>query len=166
MCIRIDDWEFAVDVTATMLYSAQEAAEHCTCAYCRNYYDSVDAAYPQLRPFLAQFGVDITAPDELIPYEPPTQMVAFYGVSGKILRTGKKPLLAGNLCIYPETVEEAKVNTFLSKPHFFLRTDLMQLSWVLDEPMDEVCSPANQPDFLRRTVRRFFDLFQKDPFES
>lgn len=166
MRIRIDDWEFSVDMAETMAYSAAEAAEHCTCAYCRNFYAVIDSVYPQLRPFLAEFGVDITAPDELSPFEPPTEMVGYYGVSGKILHTGKRPLSAGKLLIYPETAESANVNTFLSGPYFFLRTDMMQLHWGLDEPMEEVQSPANQPAFLRRTVNRFLGLLQKDPFQS
>ena len=166
MRICIDDWEFAVDMTATMAYSAGEAEEHCSCAYCRNFYAAIDSAYPQLRPFLTQFGVDVEAPDELIPYEPPTQMVAFYGVSGKIMRTGSKPLSAGNLCIYPETAETAQVNTFLSEVYFFLRTDMMQLPWVLDEPMEDVISPANEPSFLKSSIDKFLSFFGKSNFET
>ena len=149
-----------------MAYSAGEAAEHCTCAYCRNFYAVIDTAYPRLRPFLAQFGVDIEAPDELIPYEPPTQMTAFFGISGKILRAGKGPLSVGNLLIYPETAEMANVNTFLSEPYFFLRTDMLRLHWVLDEPMEDVLSPANDPSFLKRIVDKLLSRLGKSDVET
>ena len=59
MIIKIDAWKFDVDLNATMAYSAQEAMDHCTCGYCRNFYASVDIVYPNLRPFLAEFGVHI-----------------------------------------------------------------------------------------------------------
>jgi len=166
MRICIDDWEFGVDMTATMAYYAGEAAEHCDCAYCRNFYQSVDKIQPQLRSFLAQFGVDVEAPDELVPFEPPTQMMAFYGVSGKILRFGRNPLSAGNLCIYPETADKAQANTFLLEPHFFLRTDMMQLTWLLDEPMEDVRSPANEPSFLKSSIDRLLSLFGKSNIET
>ena len=37
MILKIDDWEFDIDLERTMAYSAAEAADHCTCAYCRNF---------------------------------------------------------------------------------------------------------------------------------
>ena len=166
MHICIDDWVFAVDMTTTMAYSAGEAEEHCSCAYCRNFYTAIDSVYPQLRPFLTRFGLDVEAPDALIPYEPPTQQVAYYGVAGKILQIGSKPLSAGKLLIYPETAEVAQVNTFLSEPHFFLRTDMMQLLWVLDEPMEDVISPANEPSFLKSSIDKFLSIFGKSGIET
>ena len=51
MVLKIDDWVFDVDITATMEYSTREAAAHCDCAYCRNFYAAVDDTYPQIRRF-------------------------------------------------------------------------------------------------------------------
>lgn len=55
------------------------------------------------------------------------------------------------------------VNTFIQGPRFFLHTDMMHLPWVLEEPMDEVESPANQPSFLRRMIDR---LLRRAPKEE
>ena len=97
MIIEIDGWKFDVDITATMEYSANEAAEHCDCGYCRNFYASIDREYPDLRPFLTQFGVDIEAPDELLPYDFPGEMDydGYYAVCGWILTAGKEPIRIG-----------------------------------------------------------------------
>ena len=69
MIIELFDWKFDVDVERTMARSALEAAEHCDCAYCRNFYATVDEENPELRYFLAEFGLDIEAPDVLYPYD-------------------------------------------------------------------------------------------------
>ena len=53
MILQIDDWKFDIDMERTMEYSAKEAAEHCDCAYCRNFYAAVDEHCSDLRPFLA-----------------------------------------------------------------------------------------------------------------
>lgn len=165
MRICIEDWEFDVDISTTMSYSAQEAAEHCTCAYCRNFYAAVDGRYPQLRPFLAQFGLDIEAPDELIPYEP-THLVAYYAVSGQILCKGAAPVSVGKLNVFPESSDDAAVNTFLAGSCFFLRTEMFRLPWLLEEPMEDVVSPVNDPSFQENVMKRFLGLFGKNSFRS
>ncbi len=149
MILTIADWKLDIDLEATMEYSASEAREHCTCAYCRNFYASVDAVYPELRPFLAQFGLDIVAPDELMPFDAHTYG-AYYGVSGRILKRGSMPLLAGDHRIEPESAAQAKVNTWLAEPYFFLYVSTMCLPWVLEEQIEEVVSPANEPSFLKK----------------
>ncbi len=42
----------------------------CDCAYCRNYYSQVKAAYPEVTAYLQRFGVDIEKPFETSPLEP------------------------------------------------------------------------------------------------
>jgi hypothetical protein len=147
MIIKVDDWVFDVDLDTTMVYSAQEAQEHCTCGYCRNFYTAVDGVYPGLRPFLAQFGVDIEAPDQLIPYEP-TLMDGFYAISGRVIRFGSKPMFIDGLSICVADSDDLHVNVCCPEPYFVLNTGLMELPWVLDEKMEDVVSPANDPDFL------------------
>lgn len=166
MILQIDDWKFDIDMTATMDYSAKEAAEHCTCAYCRNFYAAIDAAYPELRPFLARFGIDIEAPDELIPYFPPTECVCYYAVAGEIISRGTDSLIVGGLKVYPQLPEEAMINTFIEGPHFFLSTDMIYLTWVLDEPMEETVSPAYEPSFIRRMINRLLRRAPKDIINS
>ncbi len=162
MLITIDRWQFEIDLAATMEYSASEAKDHCTCAYCRNFYASVDTIYPDLRPFLTQFGLDVEAPDELIPYFPPTDCDAYYGVCGKIVKRGNTPISINGLTIHPQNPEEAMVNTGLKHPYFFLMVSLMQLPWVLEEPMEEAESPANQPSFINRVWDRLLCRPEED----
>ena len=161
MIIEIDDWKFDVELDATMQYSAAEAAEHCTCGYCRNFYAAVDRFYPDLRPFLAQFGVDIEAPDELIPYEP-TVMEGFYAVCGRVLRFGSKPMSVDGLRICIAEPDDLHVNVFCPEPYFVLNTGFMELDWVLEEKMEDVASPANEPSFLQDMTNRFLTLFHND----
>jgi hypothetical protein len=153
--IEIDDWKFDIDMNATMAYSAAEAADHCTCPYCRNFYAAVDGAYPSLRPFLAQFGLDIEAPDELMPFTS-IMVMNLYAVSGVIIQFGKEPISVDGTKVYPETAEQARINTYCPQPYFVLSTGVMDIPWVLDEPMaeDQIVSPANVPSFLKKMWNR------------
>lgn len=161
MIIKIDDWEFDVDLDTTMAYSSREAEDHCTCGYCRNFYASVDKVYPNLRRFFAQFGVDIEAPDELIPYEP-ALMEGFFAVCGKVLHFGLKPITIDGLGISVADPDALHVNVFCPEPYFVLNTELMELPWVLEERMEDVVSAANEPSFLQKITSRMLGLFPKD----
>lgn len=160
MHLQIDDWLFDVDMVRTMEYSSNEAADHCTCAYCRNFYAAVDAAYPQLRPFLAQFGVDVEAPEELECFDAQgwVRYVGSYAVIGRIQRFGKKPFLVGNAEIQPTINREFD----LEEPYFVLDLDGLELRWELDEPFKEVISPANEPSFLKKMWDRLLGKLKPD----
>ena len=164
MILAIDDWRFEVDITATMEYSAKEAAEHCDCAYCRNFYAAVDSTYPELRPFLAQFGVDIEAPDELLPYDFPQKMqyYGYYAVCGRIHQTGKKPIMVSGTGIRPDRFSDLHINSGCQEPYFFLNVSGINLPWVLDEPMEDVISPANEPSFLKKMWERLLGKNKKN----
>jgi hypothetical protein len=86
----------------------------------------VDLAYPDLRYFLRKFGVNIEAPDSLLPVT--TELYqAVYPVTGKILRSGSQPIFVSDL---PITVEQ---ETGGEEDIFLLNTGLMNLPWVLEE---------------------------------
>ncbi len=150
MILSLGDWKFDIDLDATMEYSANEAREHCTCAYCRNFYAAVDDTYPGLRPFLAQFGLDAEAPEELMPFDDGVYDVT-YAVCGKILQQGR-PLYIDGIPVYPQM--DSDVNIGCPGPYFVLSVGLFQLPWVLDEPFEEVVSTANEPGFLKRMLRK------------
>ena len=40
---------------------------------------------------------------------------------------------------------------------FVLTTGLLDLPWVLDEDMDEVISPANEPEYMQRMMNRLLE---------
>ncbi len=149
MILTIADWKLDIDLEATMEYSASEAREHCTCAYCRNFYASVDGTYPQLRPFLAQFGLDIEAPDELMPFDDGTNIIydAVYTVCGTIVQQGSEMII---LDIPVHFENGAMVNTEIPEPCVSVSIGLFSIPWVLDEPLKEVVSPANEPSFLKK----------------
>ena len=98
MILEIDGWKFQVFDVTTRKYYAREVADHCTCATCRNFYQTVDQVYPELRPFLARFGVHVEAPEEMMT---PIQTICdcYYTVCGKILEAGEEPIAVGNRSI-------------------------------------------------------------------
>lgn len=167
MILEIDDWKFDIDMERTMEYSANEAADHCDCAYCRNFYGAIDRSHPLLRPFLAQFGLDIEAPDELMPFTA-TNIAVYYAVSGRILQFGKSGIFCDRLTIYPELPEVSLINTECPRPIFIIHIGCFDLPWVLDEPLveDEIISPANEPAFLKKMWQRLLGKSPKDSINS
>ena len=153
MILEIDGWKFQVFPIATRKYYAKEYSEHCSCAYCRNFYEAVDAKYPELRGFLDRFGVHIEAPDEMISFKP-TLCANYYSVCGEILEQGDDPIVLDGISVEPMTLEEAMVDTDLD-PCFFLYVSTMDLPWVLDEPMETAVSPAKEQDAISRLLRRW-----------
>lgn len=160
MILRMDDWVFDVEMARTMEYSAAEAADNCDCAYCRNFYKIVDQECPQLRPMLAQFGLQLEAPDELMPYD--IQDFLWYEgkylVFGKILEHGKDRIRIGDAYIWP--MDESGIDA--EGPNFALSLEELCLSWVLDEPLKDVLSPANEPSFLKKMWNKLLEKFPKN----
>jgi len=136
-------------VQTNMEYSSMQAMEHCTCGYCRNYYQSIDGSYPSIRPFFAQFGIDIEGPDELSPFEP-TIYEATFVINGCILQVGSPCLVVNGIPVTVRTMEEADLETERPLPYFALTVGLLELPWVLDEPMEDVISPANEEAYMER----------------
>ena len=149
MTINLADWSFLVDVGATAEHTARCASDHCLCGYCRNYYETLDLAHPSIRPFLARFGIHAEGPSELMPLEP-TLMAACYRVTGRILKTGTAALHVNGVPIRPEPADSTT---------FFLWIGEMELPWCQDEPMSDVISPANQPEFMERMAVKFLQWY-------
>lgn len=145
MVIRLSDWQFSVDLDATLSYTHKCSLDHCTCPYCRNFYENMDRAEPSLRPVLSKFGVFLNGPCEVMPFEP-TLVAACYRVTGQILSRGESCLHINGIPLRPE---EANDTTF------FLWVGPMELPWTQNEEMDEVISPANQPEFMDRMMQRW-----------
>lgn len=140
MLLQFGDWKFEVDVEATRERTRKYSFDHCECGYCRNFYDAVDQAYPQLRSALELFGIHLEGPCELMPFEP-TLMLACYRVDGSILQWGSSGLYSGNVLLLPEAGDE---ETFL------LWVGEMQIPWLQEDAPEDVVSPANLPEFLER----------------
>ena len=140
MILKVADWCFRVNVTATKENSIRYSEDHCTCAYCQNYYDTVEQAYPGLKKFLGEFGIDMHGPVEVMPFEP-TLFMACYRVCGQIRTWGFQELWADGVSVVPESGDE---ETFL------LWVGELELPWVQSVSPEDVVSPANYPEFLDR----------------
>lgn len=172
MILKNGDWVFDIDLERTMAYSAAEVMDHCDCAYCRNFYAAVDAHYPNLRPFLGQFGIDIEAPDEQMPYDIDGKMCydSVYMVCGKVISEGKGPICIDGLLIEPivgcEMEKTIHINHGCPNPNFALDVSTVILPWVLDEPLQETVSPANLPSFLNKMWQRLLKKAGKSDLSS
>ena len=140
MILEFADWKFEVDAEMTRMVTQHNSLDHCTCGYCKNFYEAVSGAYPELLAFLDQFGVDYRGPSEVMPFEP-TLILACYRVWGKILQFGVEPIFAGGIPISMETADDSS---------FFLWAGEMLLPWLQEESQEDVISPANLPEFLQR----------------
>ena len=144
MRLKINDWEFDIDLEATREHSSFAATDHCNCAYCQNYYRAVSLCYPSLGQFLKAFGLQVEGPVEMYPFEP-TVYLAGYRVRGKILKFGAAPMMVDGIPVAADPRQEE---------FFMLEVGEMALPWLLQEDPDEVISPANEPEFLEKMYRK------------
>ncbi len=140
MLLTYGDWQFQVDPEATAKRTREYSFDHCECAYCRNFYEVIDAACPTLRQALEPFGINLEGPCELVPFEP-TLMLACYRVDGHIAKWGRSGLAVDNVPLLPEAGEEGT---------FLLWVGEIPVPWALEENPNEVVSPANLPEFMER----------------
>ena len=135
MILTVADWVFYVDLNRTAAYSDREAVEHCECDHCRNFYIGVDAACPELRGFLEQFGIHPEAPDRMSPIGYSAQRIEYdpmYYVFGRIVRYGNSRLSVGNVEIIPASCDAL----FEEGTVFSLSVAGLFLPWNLDVPFD------------------------------
>lgn len=161
MILQVADWIFEVDIDATMSYSAGIWEDHCACGYCRNFYETLNGAYPQLALFLNQFGMNSLTPEELSPIEP-TLYMASYCISGTVIKNGIYPIDLDGVVLSVALEADPLYEPCFGKPFFVLNTGLLELPWVLDEDMDEVISPANEPEYLQRMMNRLLESADED----
>lgn len=157
MLITVADWVFDVDIPATMAYSAAVWDDHCTCGYCRNFYETLDDAYPSLKSFLKQFGMDSLTPEEMSPIEPTLCLIS-YCISGTVVKRGVFPVDTGEVffSVSADTQNPLYEPPF-ARPFFVLTSGLLELPWALEEDMNEVISPANEPEYLQRMMSRLLE---------
>ena len=165
MIISVQDWVFDLNADATSQYCKHVISDSCECGYCRNFRQAINGTVPELNAFLTQIGGRVDAPEELMPYEP-TIYEASYCISGKILQYGTSSILCGTTKIDVLTAEDTDYETKCEAPYFVLRTGCIELPWVLDEDMDEVVSPANEPEYLQRMWDRLLQYASDDTISS
>ena len=156
MIISLGDWRFRVDADATGEYTTRCSLDHCTCPYCQNFYENMDRVSPTLRPVLSKFGIYLNGPCEVMPFEP-TLVAACYRVTGQILSRGEAFLHVDDVPLRPEEADEDT---------FFLWIGPVELPWTQPEAMEDVISPANQPEFLDRMMLRWLQWSQEEEIPS
>ena len=105
-------------------------------------------------------------PEELSPIEP-TLCIASYCISGTIVKNGIFPIdLGGVVLTVSDHSENPLYEPSFGKPFFALTTGLLDLPWVLDEDMDEVISPANEPEYMQRMMDRLLQNTDCDTVSS
>ena len=147
MVLKIDDWEFEIDMDATRDHASYAALEHCTCSYCENYYRAVRMCYPGLKASLSRFGLHIDGPVEMYPFEPTLYLVG-YRVHGRILRYGAAPMMTDGIPITAVPFQHG---------YFIVEVGEMALPWLLQENPDDVISPANEPEFLLKMYQKMYE---------
>lgn len=165
MIFTFGDWCISVDIDRTREYYNKKIHDRCQCGYCRNFCEAIDDVYPEFRQFLSAFGVHIEAPNELMPFEP-TLFEATYCICGSILQRGKKPISFDRFFIKPLEMSELDFDTHCPRPCIAFVTSVLELPWVLDEDMNEVISPANDPEYLQRVWNRWLNLVTEDQMYS
>ena len=88
----------------------------------------------------------------------PTLCMISYCISGSIVKRGIYPLDSGDAVFSVSTHNENPLyEPPFGRPFFVLTSGLLELPWVLDEDMDEVISPANEPEYLQRMMDRLLE---------
>ena len=136
MILTIGDWIFDVDIKRTSAYSQREAAEHCECDHCRNFYQGMDGSCPQLRSILGQFGICADAPDRMSPVAFSEEMIDYdpmYYVFGQIIRYGEHTIQLGDVEIVPESADAL----FEEGTVFALYVNGLSIPWRMDAPFED-----------------------------
>ena len=147
MVLQVNDWVFDIDVEKTKEHSSFALKSHCICGYCVNYYTCVKDVYPDLEPFLERFFLEIEGPSEMYPIEPTLYLIG-YKVYGSIKQVGNGPIMIDGLPIMGEKIDEET---------FKLEVGEIPMPWVLEEDMNEIISPANEPEFMERMYKRLIE---------
>lgn len=157
MIVQAADWIFDVDISKTMTYSAGIWEDHCLCGYCRNFYETLNKVYPQLNAFLKKFGMNSLTPEEMSPIEP-TLCIASYCICGRIVQNGIYPIdIDGVVLTVSQQEDNPDYEPGFGERFFVLTTGILDLPWTLDEDMDEVISPANEPEYMQRMMNRLLE---------
>lgn len=165
MLIHIQEWILDVDIDATMKYSSELFAEHCECGYCRNYYSTVCDIYPELNTLLTKLGINHESPVDFLPIEP-TLCIISYALCGSIVKHGSQWIAIGEAMVSFQESNLLDYELSCGEPYFVLTTSALRLPWVLEEDMDEVISPANEPECLERMWKKLLDNAVFNDYQS
>lgn len=149
--INIDEYAFSVNIEKTTEYYKTHAL--CDCTNCRNFYAQAREKLPKLSEFLAQFGVDISRPDETWSVEADNgvnYITTDYTVCGRVEKIGKY-----EIDLHDEQFLSVVVTDGFTSPndqtgeYFTLSVDNISLPWVLNEPFPKPIKATAASKFKR-----------------
>ena len=137
MLIEKDNYKFSVDIEKTKEYYNTHSL--CDCVCCRNYYKQIEKELPKLKEFLADFGVDISKPDEIMSVENEgfiDYLNVDYTVCGNVINMSEY-----EIDIYDKLFLNVIVTEGFASPneqtgeYFTLSVINIRLPWVLEVPI-------------------------------
>jgi hypothetical protein len=87
----------------------------------------------------------------------PTLCLVSYCIGGRIVKRGIFPIDLGGVVLSVPEEPDPLYHPPCGASFFVFNTGLLELPWVLDEDMDEVISPANEPEYMQRMMNRLLE---------
>ncbi|MEE1505119.1 MAG: hypothetical protein UGF89_12880 [Acutalibacteraceae bacterium] len=135
--IEKGDYRFSVDVEKTKEYYNTHSL--CECVCCRNYYKQIANGLPKLKDFLADFGVDISKPDEIMSVENEgfiDYLNVDYTVCGNVINMSEYEIdINDNLFLNVIVTEGFASPNEQTGDYFTLSVTNIKLPWVLEVPI-------------------------------
>lgn len=137
MLIEKDNYKFSVDIEKTKEYYNTHSL--CDCVCCRNYYKQIEKELPKLKEFLADFGVDISKPDEIMSVENEgfiDYLNVDYTVCGNVINMSEYEIdIYDNLFLNVVVTEGFASPNEQTGEYFTLSVTNIRLPWVLEVPI-------------------------------
>ena len=157
--IEKNNYKFYVDIEKTKEYYKTHSL--CDCVCCRNYYKQIEKELPKLKEFLADFGVDISKPDEIMSVENEgfiDYLNVDYTVCGNVINMSEYEIdIYDNLFLNVVVTEGFASPNEQTGEYFTLSVTNIRLPWVLEVPIPTTIKlkPKNE-------ASNFFIKFIKD----
>lgn len=123
-----------INVARTREYYRHLTAEDlCQCAYCRNYYQEIRVAYPELTEHLDALGIDIEKPFETMPLEPDEDgNILYVGVQYVVFGTDDGST-EGDIGDVALRIAASHPTNGIKDDHFVIEIDPIRLRWTVNE---------------------------------
>ena len=135
--IQKDEYVFEVDVEKTAAYYKTHSLCQCDC--CENFYAQINGKFPKLEAFLADFGVDISKPDEAtsVELDNTIQYIGVdYTVCGKVVTMGQYEIDIEDDLFFSIFITDGFASPNEQAGDYFTISiiNVFELPWVLDKP--------------------------------
>ncbi|MBQ6831929.1 MAG: hypothetical protein IJO28_04770 [Oscillospiraceae bacterium] len=135
--IQKDEYIFEVDIEKTIEYYKTHLL--CECVCCENFYAQIKGKFPKLEAFLADFGVDIAKPDEIMSFELDHTMQYIgvdYTVCGKVATMGQYEIDIQDNLFFSLVITDGFASPNEQTGDYFTISisNIFELPWVLDKP--------------------------------